>query len=116
LPEAGDARPLMRQQLVVRVVARHAEVPDVSVRPTRSDGFLGTADVMILKYFRATKFGVFGSECCSLFRIEIITLVFKKNAILLRRKMAKIAENCDHNLRPLEENSREKSAQFYPKM
>jgi hypothetical protein len=30
----------------------------------------------------------------------IITLVFEKNANIFRRKSAKIAENCDHNIDP----------------
>jgi hypothetical protein len=30
----------------------------------------------------------------------IITLVFKKNANFFRQKLAKIAENCDHNIDP----------------
>jgi hypothetical protein len=30
----------------------------------------------------------------------IITLVFKKNANFFRRKLGKIAENCDHNIDP----------------
>jgi hypothetical protein len=30
----------------------------------------------------------------------IITLVFEKNANFFRRKLAKIAENCDHNIDP----------------
>jgi hypothetical protein len=32
---------------------------------------------------------------------RIITLVFEKNANFCRRKWAKIAENCDHNIDPL---------------
>jgi hypothetical protein len=30
----------------------------------------------------------------------IMTLVFEKNANFFRRKLAKIAENCDHNIDP----------------
>jgi hypothetical protein len=30
----------------------------------------------------------------------IITLVFEKNANFFRRKLAKITENCDHNIEP----------------
>jgi hypothetical protein len=30
----------------------------------------------------------------------IITLVFEKNANFFRRKLSKIAENCDHNIDP----------------
>jgi hypothetical protein len=30
----------------------------------------------------------------------IMTLVFEKNANFLRQKLAKIAENCDHNIDP----------------
>jgi hypothetical protein len=33
-------------------------------------------------------------------KILIITLVFEKNANFIRRKLAKIAENCDHNIDP----------------
>jgi hypothetical protein len=33
-------------------------------------------------------------------KIVIITLVFEKNANFFRRKLAKIAENCDHNIDP----------------
>jgi hypothetical protein len=31
---------------------------------------------------------------------KIITLVFEKNANFFRRKLSKIAENCDHNIDP----------------
>jgi hypothetical protein len=31
---------------------------------------------------------------------SIITLVFEKNANFFRRKLSKIAENCDHNIGP----------------
>jgi hypothetical protein len=30
----------------------------------------------------------------------IVTLVFEKNANFFRQKLAKIAENCDHNIDP----------------
>jgi hypothetical protein len=33
-------------------------------------------------------------------KILIITLVFEENANFFRRKLAKIAENCDHNIDP----------------
>jgi hypothetical protein len=33
-------------------------------------------------------------------KIVIITLVFEKNANFFRRKLGKIAENCDHNIDP----------------
>jgi hypothetical protein len=33
-------------------------------------------------------------------KILIITLVFEKNANFFRRKLSKIAENCDHNIDP----------------
>jgi hypothetical protein len=35
----------------------------------------------------------------------IITLVFEKNANFFQRKLAKIAENCDHNIEYRGENS-----------
>jgi hypothetical protein len=33
-------------------------------------------------------------------KIWIITLIFEKNANFFRRKLSKIAENCDHNIDP----------------
>jgi hypothetical protein len=33
-------------------------------------------------------------------KFVIITLVFGKNANFFRRKLSKIAENCDHNIDP----------------
>jgi hypothetical protein len=39
------------------------------------------------------------AKLCKLF---IITLVFEKNANFFRRKLSKIAENCDHNIGPRE--------------
>jgi hypothetical protein len=35
-----------------------------------------------------------------LYKKLIITLVFEKNANFFRRTLAKIAENCDHNIDP----------------
>jgi hypothetical protein len=37
------------------------------------------------------------AKLCNFF---IITLVFEKNAKFFRRKLSKIAENCDHNIDP----------------
>jgi hypothetical protein len=33
-------------------------------------------------------------------KIWIVTLVFEKKRQLFRRKLSKIAENCDHNIDP----------------
>jgi hypothetical protein len=60
---------------------------------------------MILKLFSpknsAKKIAFFTQNKAQLCRILIITLVFEKNANFFRRKLAKIAENCDHNIEPL---------------
>jgi hypothetical protein len=58
---------------------------------------------MILKYFRRKnrqKIGVLTQNKAKLFRNLIIALVFEKNANFFRRKLAKSAENCDHNIDP----------------
>jgi hypothetical protein len=46
------------------------------------------------------KIGVLTQNKAKLCKILIITLVFEKNAIFFRRKLSKIAENCDHNIDP----------------
>jgi hypothetical protein len=38
--------------------------------------------------------------CSSFFQNLLITFVFEKNANFFRRKLAKIAENCDNNIDP----------------
>jgi hypothetical protein len=45
------------------------------------------------------KFAFLTQNKAKLCEILIITLVFEKNAIF-RRKLSKIAENCDHNIDP----------------
>jgi hypothetical protein len=55
-------------------------------------------DVMILKYFRRKKMQkivFFVQHTANFCKNLIVTLVFEKNA-----KLAKIAENCDHNIDP----------------
>jgi hypothetical protein len=42
----------------------------------------------------------FAENCQKSQKIVIITLVFEKNANFFRRKLSKIAENCDHNIDP----------------
>jgi hypothetical protein len=47
------------------------------------------------------KIGVLTQNKAKLCKILIITLFFfKKNANFFRQKLAKIAENCDHNIDP----------------
>jgi hypothetical protein len=48
----------------------------------------------------AQKFGVFCSKYCYCLKKMIITLVFEINANFFAEKLAKIAENCDHNIDP----------------
>jgi hypothetical protein len=59
--------------------------------------------VMILEYFRqkklAKKLKFLNQNKAKLFKILIITLVFVKTPFF-RRKLSKIAENCDHNIGP----------------
>jgi hypothetical protein len=59
---------------------------------------LGT-DVMILKIFSPKKLAFLTQNKAKLCKILVITLVFEKNANFCR-KLAKIAENCDHNIDP----------------
>jgi hypothetical protein len=63
---------------------------------------LGT-DVVIFKIFSpkkiANKLAFLTQNKAKLRKFLIITLVFEKNAIFCR-KLAKIAENCDHNIDP----------------
>jgi hypothetical protein len=47
------------------------------------------------------KIGVFAQNKAKLCKNWIITLILEKNANFLRQKLAKIAENCDHNIDPL---------------
>jgi hypothetical protein len=73
-------------------------------RATEGPDFRQTpgADVMILKIFSpknlAKKFAFLTK--LNFEKYLIITLVFRKNAIFFRRKLGKIAENCDHNIDP----------------
>jgi hypothetical protein len=59
---------------------------------------------MILKIFSpnfsAKKLAFFIRNKAKFSKILIITLIFEKNAIFFRRKLSKIAENCDHNIGP----------------
>jgi hypothetical protein len=59
---------------------------------------------MILKIFSpknsAKKLAFLTRNKAKLCKILIITLVFEENANFFRRKLAKIAENCDHNIDP----------------
>jgi hypothetical protein len=43
---------------------------------------------------------VFAQSTASFYKNIIITLVIEKNGNFFRRKMSKIAENCDHNIDP----------------
>jgi hypothetical protein len=62
-----------------------------------------TPDVMIFEIFSPKNFAknwrFLLQNKAKLFNISIITLVLEKNAIFCR-KLAKIAENCDHNFDP----------------
>jgi hypothetical protein len=64
---------------------------------------LGT-DVMILKIFSpkifAKKLAFFAKNKAKIGKNRIITLVLEKNANFFDEKLAKIAENCDHNIDP----------------
>jgi hypothetical protein len=42
----------------------------------------------------------FAQTIASFCKIVIITLVFEKKTPIFRQKLAKIAENCDHNIDP----------------
>jgi hypothetical protein len=59
---------------------------------------------MIFKIFSpkmsAKKMAFLTQNKAKICKILIITLVFEKNANFFRRKLAKIAENCDHNIDP----------------
>jgi hypothetical protein len=48
----------------------------------------------------ANKLAFLTQNKAKLCKILIITLVFEKNANFFRRKLAKFAENCDHNIDP----------------
>jgi hypothetical protein len=61
-------------------------------------------DGMIFKIFSpknsAKKLAFLTENKAKLCKLFIITLVFEKNANFFRRKLSKIAENCDHNIDP----------------
>jgi hypothetical protein len=42
----------------------------------------------------------FAQTTASFEKVVIISFVFEKNANFFRRKFAKIAKNCDHNIDP----------------
>jgi hypothetical protein len=60
---------------------------------------------MLLKIFSpkklAKKVAFLPQTKAKLCKILIITLLFEKKRQLFRRKLSKIAENCDHNIDPL---------------
>jgi hypothetical protein len=68
-----------------------------------SDSTKSGIDVMIFKIFSpknfAKKLAFFAQNKAKLCKILIITLV-EKNANFFAKKLAKIAENCDHNIDP----------------
>jgi hypothetical protein len=67
-------------------------------------GLAPGTDVMILKIFSpknsAKKMAFLTQNKGKLCKILIITLVFEKKSQFFRRKLSKIAENCDHNIDP----------------
>jgi hypothetical protein len=48
----------------------------------------------------AKKLAFLTQNKANLYKMLIITSVFEKNANFFRRKLSKIAENCDHNIDP----------------
>jgi hypothetical protein len=48
----------------------------------------------------ATKFAFLVQNTANAFKNWIVTLVSKKSDMLFRRRWAKIAKNCDHNIDP----------------
>jgi hypothetical protein len=62
------------------------------------------ANIMIFKIFSprksAKKLAFLMQNTAGFCKKWIITLAFEKNANFFRRKLAKIAENCDHNIGP----------------
>jgi hypothetical protein len=55
---------------------------------------------IFVEIFGGENMGVFAQTNASFLKKLIITLVFEKIANFFRRKLAKIAENCDHNIDP----------------
>jgi hypothetical protein len=49
------------------------------------------------------KIGVFAQNTTSFWKKLTITLVFEYKSQFFRRKLAKIAENCDHSIHPSSE-------------
>jgi hypothetical protein len=65
---------------------------------TQANGLSSGTDVIVLKIFSPKYFGEkIGVYFCN---ILIIPIVYKKHEIIFRPKLAKIAENCDHNIDP----------------
>jgi hypothetical protein len=61
----------------------------------------------------AKKLAFFAQNEAELFKNWIITLVFvKKTRQFIRRKLTKIAENRDHNIRPIRSHWRKSSLQM----
>jgi predicted aldo/keto reductase-like oxidoreductase len=65
-------------------------------------------DVMILKIFSpknsAKKLAFLTQNKANYAKFLIITLVLEENANFFRQKLSKIAENCDHNIDPLNDS------------
>jgi hypothetical protein len=77
-------------------------IPTTSARTVELFFPVSGTDDMILKIFSpkkiAKKLAFLTQNKAKMCKILIITLVFEKNAIFFRRKLAKIAENCDHDI------------------
>jgi hypothetical protein len=55
---------------------------------------------VFVKKISAKILALFAQTNASFCKNVSITLVFEKNANFVRRKLAKIADNCDHNIDP----------------
>jgi hypothetical protein len=56
---------------------------------------------MLFKIFSPKKLAFFTQNKAKICKIVIITLAFEKKRQFFSRKLAKIAENCDHNIDPI---------------
>jgi hypothetical protein len=81
-------------------IRRECRMPNKKPRSTSADWFKSGTDVTILKIFSLKNRRFLLKNTAEFCEKWIITLVFLRKTQFFRRTLAKIADNCDHNIDP----------------